>query len=267
MNLGGQTVVFDTFNTQQAAEDLKKCAEELTNNEVSWVINSHYHGDHIRGNQVFESSTIVSSDTTYSKIRDIQPSRIESQKQDMDGLRDTIRELETTVQKTYDKNLDLQVRFLKEMEASLPTLTLTLPTETFRDEYTFRGSERSATLYTKGGGHSPCDSFLYLPDDKVIFMGDLLFVTTHPSFFEDSDIDNWIHTLQDLITWNIQLAIPGHGPIGTKHELRTLIHYINNMKKTALQAENLQEFPMPHQYQDWALPQLFHRNLQLLHQT
>ncbi|WP_246199929.1 MBL fold metallo-hydrolase [Salirhabdus euzebyi] len=43
-------MVFDTFNTQQASEDLKMIAEKATNNQVTWVVNSHWHGDHIRGN-------------------------------------------------------------------------------------------------------------------------------------------------------------------------------------------------------------------------
>ncbi|MFD1205230.1 MBL fold metallo-hydrolase [Sporosarcina contaminans] len=117
----------------------------------------------------------------------------------MSGLKNYIRTLETEFQETNDEKVEVQISLLKEIKRSLPTLRLTLPTVTFQNMYTFEGSKRSATLMTKGGGHSPCDSFLYLPNDKVIFMGDLLFVKSHPSIFEDSDVDNWIQTLQELI--------------------------------------------------------------------
>jgi cyclase len=266
VDLGDQTVIFDTFNTQQAAEDLKKCAEKLTGRDVSWVINSHYHGDHIRGNQVFASCNIISTDTTYSKIKEIQPSRMESQKQDLQGLKNYINTLETTLQEKNDKKVEAQISFLKEIESSLPTLTLTLPTVTFQKEYTFKGSKRSATLYTKGGGHSPCDSFLYIAEDKVIFMGDLLFVNTHPSFFEESDIDNWTYTLQELLTWDIKVAIPGHGPAGTKNDLMTIIQYINDLKKAITQGGDLDQIKIPVRYQEWALPEIFQRNLKQLQQ-
>jgi cyclase len=266
VDLGDQTVIFDTFNTQQAAEDLKKCAEKLTGRDVSWVINSHYHGDHIRGNQVFASCNIISTDTTYSKIKEIQPSRMESQKQDLQGLKNYINTLETTLQGKNDKKVEAQISFLKEIESSLPTLTLTLPTVTFQKEYTFKGSKRSATLYTKGGGHSPCDSFLYIAEDKVIFMGDLLFVNTHPSFFEESDIDNWTYTLQELLTWDIKVAIPGHGPAGTKNDLMTIIQYINDLKKAITQGGDLDQIKIPVRYQEWALPEIFQRNLKQLQQ-
>ncbi|MCG7345492.1 MBL fold metallo-hydrolase [Sporosarcina sp. ACRSL] len=267
IDLGDQTIIFDTFNTQQAAADLKKCAEELTGHEVSWAINSHYHGDHIRGNQVFASCQILSSDTTYSNIKELQPTRIESQKDDMKGLAKYISTLETTLQETNDKKLEVQISFLKEIESSLPTLSLTLPTVTFQDMYTFKGSKRSAVLFTKGGGHTPCDAFLYMPDDQVIFMGDLLFVNTHPSIFEDSDVDNWINILQELLTWDINVAIPGHGPVGTKNDLLTIIRYMNNLKQTIAQGGDHDQIKIPEPYQGWALPELFQRNLKQLQQS
>jgi cyclase len=76
VDLGGKTLVFDTFNTQQAAEDLRKIAENITNQPVSWVINSHYHGDHIRGNQVFKDCNIVSTYTTLNQMKETHPERI-----------------------------------------------------------------------------------------------------------------------------------------------------------------------------------------------
>ncbi|WP_410982512.1 MBL fold metallo-hydrolase [Bacillus cereus] len=47
------------------------------------------------------------------------------------------------------------------------------------------GSKRTAKLITLGGGHSVCDTILYLPKEKVCFMGDLLFVKSHPTFLKN----------------------------------------------------------------------------------
>jgi len=54
VDLGDKVIVFDTFNTQQASEDLRLIAEKITNQSVTLVVNSHWHGDHIRGNQTFK---------------------------------------------------------------------------------------------------------------------------------------------------------------------------------------------------------------------
>jgi cyclase len=266
IDLGDKTVVFDTFNTQQAALELKKCAEEITNKPVSWVVNSHYHGDHIRGNQVFDSSILISSEVTYKKTRDIQPERINVQKQDIAGLENYIQTLQSEYNETKAQKTLTQIHFLQEILVSLPTLTLTLPSCTYLEAFTIHGTERTAQLFTRGAGHSPCDAFLYLPEDEIIFMGDLLFVQTHPSFFDESDLDNWMHTLQELSTWNIQTAIPGHGPLGTKSDFYQIIQYIKDVKRLAECEEEVDVINIPLLYKGWALKELFVKNLKQLKQ-
>ncbi|WP_010094036.1 MBL fold metallo-hydrolase [Ornithinibacillus scapharcae] len=96
VDLGDKTLVFDTFHTQQAAEDLREIAEHITNQSVSWVINSHFHGDHIRGNQVFRDCQIVSSHTTLEQMKEDHTERIAKQKADLDGLRNYIQSLENS---------------------------------------------------------------------------------------------------------------------------------------------------------------------------
>ncbi|GCE23698.1 MBL fold metallo-hydrolase [Dictyobacter kobayashii] len=69
VDLGGQTLVFDTFNTPQAAQNLRAIAEQITGHAVTYVVNSHHHSDHISGNQVFEGATIFATDTTFDLMR------------------------------------------------------------------------------------------------------------------------------------------------------------------------------------------------------
>src|SRR5690348_17354447 len=57
IDLGDRTLVFDTFLTPQAADDLRTAAERLSGRPVAFVINSHWHSDHIHGNQAFSPET------------------------------------------------------------------------------------------------------------------------------------------------------------------------------------------------------------------
>ena len=69
INLGEQIVVFDTFLTPQAAMDLRQSALEQFGRTPQIVINSHYHNDHIWGNQVFVNEVqIISSARTRDLI-------------------------------------------------------------------------------------------------------------------------------------------------------------------------------------------------------
>ena len=58
-DLGDRTVVFDPFMNIDAASDLKRAAKILTGRPVGIVLNSHFHNDHIRGNQLFDQSIII----------------------------------------------------------------------------------------------------------------------------------------------------------------------------------------------------------------
>src|ERR1700745_4299209 len=70
INLGNKTLVFDAFMNPDAAIELKQIAEQLTKHPVSFVVNSHYHDDHIRGNQVFVSgASIMSTEWTRNEMQ------------------------------------------------------------------------------------------------------------------------------------------------------------------------------------------------------
>jgi cyclase len=259
IDLGDKTVVFDTFNTQQAAEDLKNAAEQFTNRPVTWVVNSHWHGDHIRGNQVFTGSSIISSEKTYFMLKENTPSRIEKQKNDMDGLE---KYIQTLIDKD-DPALKGEISFLKELALSLPTLRLVLPQYTFQEQFTFHGSKRSAQLIKFGRAHSPCDSVLYIPDDGVIFMADLLFVNTHPPFFEEGDVGNWRQSLEKIMEMDFVTAVPGHGPVGTKDDLETIVQYMDKMAALA-GSENIEHIEVPAAYKEWNYTNYFYQNIKEL---
>jgi len=102
IDLGNSTLIFDTFNTQQAAEDLKVAAEELTGHSVQYVVNSHWHGDHVRGNQAFSSSIIISSTKTFDLISTIFPNRIQQQKEMLPQLDEELVSLKQKMETEED---------------------------------------------------------------------------------------------------------------------------------------------------------------------
>lgn len=267
IDLGGKTVIFDTFNTQQAAEDLRDIAENITKQPVSWVINSHWHGDHIRGNQVFKNRNILSSQTTLQKMKENHPQRIAKQKEDIQGLNNYIASLVEQNKGPNNIISDNKINFLREIARSLPTLELVLPQYTFNKELTIYGTKRTAILMALGGGHSYCDSILYIPEDEIIFMADLLFVETHPTFLPESNAIEWESILNNLMSFEIQKAIPGHGPVGTKEDISKLLNYIKELKLISNENINPDEVPIPAEYKDWASTELFSQNFKMLKES
>ncbi|MCA1054060.1 MBL fold metallo-hydrolase [Rossellomorea aquimaris] len=260
VQLGNAVLVFDTFNTQQASEDLKHVAEAVTNLPVKWVVNSHWHGDHIRGNQTFKGSTIISSENTFTTMQENHPSRIKKQRDDLQGLTDYIESL-SKKQEGVNTN---QITFLREIEKSLPTLELVLPNQTFKGELKFHGTNCHARLFTLGGGHSVCDAMMYIPEERVLFMGDLLFVDCHPTILEESNIYDWHAILIQVENLDIDTVIPGHGSVGTKDDLTKLIQYFEEILVIAKQDRELDELVIPHAYKAWTSSEFFLKNIKVL---
>ena len=61
IDLGDSTLVFDTFDMAIAGKELLNASQNLTGRPPSWVVNSHKHGDHWGGNQVFAGQAVIIS--------------------------------------------------------------------------------------------------------------------------------------------------------------------------------------------------------------
>ncbi|MCR8642584.1 MBL fold metallo-hydrolase [Paenibacillus sp. N1-5-1-14] len=274
IDLGESILVFDSFNTQQAAQELRDEIMKLTGKPITHLLNSHWHGDHIRGNQVFHDVTIVSSKQTAQLMQEIHPARIERQQSDLEGLRSYIQSLEIQIQVLEDKQQKLQmsnqISALKQLEISLPKLQLTLPTETFDSTWEIEGSKHRAVFQTLGGGHTASDSFLYIPDAKVIFIGDLVAVHNHMSIM-DGNVSNWIAILEQLQDWDIEYVIAGHGKPGGKdwiakaaQYLRDLDEAANVLKEQGVTPDQLGNVEVPEPYTNWDAGMVYTHNLKHL---
>ena len=75
---------------------------------------------------------------------------------------------------------------------------------------------------------------MYVPEEKILFSGDLLFVGYHP-YVGDADIQQWITALIQLQKLDIKKIVPGHGELCGKQEINTHITYLetfyNNLKE------------------------------------
>jgi cyclase len=272
VGLGDKTLVFDTFMTPQAAEDLRRAAEQLTGRPVSFVANSHWHDDHMRGNQAFEGTEIVATDRTGLLMATKAAASIER-------YREQAPEYVRYLEEQYERETDEQKRqemaygvaLGHEILESLKTLRFTPPTRTFTEKLAFRGAQRTAELLTYGGGHTESDAFLYLPDVRLLFAGDLVVIANHP-WMGHGDPDGWPGILERLEALEVATLVPGHGPVGTRADIapvREYIRYIMRLAEEYVQRgatpDEMAAAPIPAAYADLAEPDVFARNMRFLH--
>ena len=197
IDLGDRTIVFDTFMTPAAAKDLRQAAESFTGRLVHSVINSHYHNDHIWGNQVFSPDVdIISTSRTRELIVKEGPLEVQGFHE---SARPALKALEAQLKIETDEvkrnHLRSGIDYFRGILGTLPVLQIRLPNLTFTGNMTFEGTKRSATLITFEGGHCGSDTILHLPEDGIVFMADLLLlmgirtwqmvIQTKPSIFWD----------------------------------------------------------------------------------
>jgi glyoxylase-like metal-dependent hydrolase (beta-lactamase superfamily II) len=268
IDLGDASLVFDCFISPEAARDLKRAAEQLTSKPVKYVVNSHYHNDHVRGNQVFENALIISTEKTRRLVEKNEPEELEYEKSIIDKrIEETSRKLKEEGDSTAKEENIMWLGYYKAIKASFDDYKITLPNFTIDDSLTIYGIERKAVLFTMGKGHTESDLILWLPEDKVLFTGDLLFVQRHPWLGDGSAID-WINYLIDLSKLNAEYIIPGHGSVTHNKGIDSMIGYIQSINKIVDNAiksktseDELKLTSVPAEFKDWQFGNFFIPNV------
>jgi cyclase len=269
IDLGDTTLVVDTFNTIQAAEDLQAAAMYLTGNPVSYVVNTHWHSDHTSGNQVFTpQAQIISTSTTREIMATFGKNRLAQQLSNPEPIYQAIDDLEEKMQQETDEKLKKEMQWEnasdREYMKILPNLVYTLPTITFDQQMSIHGSDRTVQLITYGGGHTQSDAFVYLPEEKTAIMGDLVLSKHHPVMM-NANPQVWLHILNRVELLGVETIVPGHGEVCSMKELHEVKGYINDI--VALVAETVQskksidDILVPKAYQDWYFTTYFKANL------
>jgi glyoxylase-like metal-dependent hydrolase (beta-lactamase superfamily II) len=281
VDLGDMTLIYDSFMTPRAAQDLRAAAETLTGRPAAFVVNSHAHGDHWWGNQVFlPEATIIATYATRQLLA--ASDMIEQLQADPSPLESAIRENEELLQSESDerKRASLEARIAMDrctLEA-LPTLTPQLPQLTFADKVVFHGEQRTARLLSpEGGGHLAGDAILVLPAEGIAFLGDLGFFQGQPYMADPKgDLQAWVRILEKLEASDLDTFVPGHGPLGTKQDLALIRLYIITLEQLAQQvvagggsADDAAQLPLPAPFDTWKDPWgawAFDLNMRFLHE-
>ncbi|UOY93336.1 MBL fold metallo-hydrolase [Ectobacillus sp. JY-23] len=274
VNLGEETLIFDTFMLPQAAAELRAAAEELTGNTVKYVINSHYHGDHTNGNVTFKDTTIISTATTKNMM--IEALKGRSKEEVKAGLASYVKHLKERIAiETNECMWQALVYDLSDKQLlanSLDLLELTPPNILLEDKLVIEGSARQVEIYHYGGGHTASDTFMYVPDAKVLYSGDLVLVNTH-AWMGSGQPQEWLKILTKVESFSIDALIPGHGPVGSATDIQHMrsyltgmIEYVSNCKTSQHTLEDILQLPVPQQYEQLAGANVYEWNVQFLFQ-
>ncbi|MBN1285943.1 MAG: MBL fold metallo-hydrolase [Anaerolineae bacterium] len=219
IDIGGRTLVFDALNTPSGGADLCAAAEALTGRRPAVLINSHWHDDHYLGNQAFPAETPILCTTrtreliieSIDELLEEIPAYVEITEKELADLR---AKRESEQDAAARAALDTEIWLTEKFLAEAPNIAPRIPDQTFEKQVTFYGEQRRAELITFGRGHTDSDAILWLPDDGIVFAGDLLFCGRYP-WAGHSDPGAWLERFDDLDRLAPAVVVPGHGPLAT----------------------------------------------------
>jgi cyclase len=103
-----------------------------------------------------------------------------------------------------------------------------MPDITFSERLILHKGDREIhVLY--GGGHSPAASMVYLPEESLVFAGDVVFYGTHPTMTQ-AETREWLSALTSLRKMSVDTIVPGHGDLCTRDATHALSDYIRDMR-------------------------------------
>ena len=264
VDLGDRTLVFDSGLTPRAGRELRTAATTLTKRPPSHLVVSHYHNDHIRGSQVFAGAVEIGTTLTRELIATKGRTEL---KEDWENAASQAAQMKRLTRSKDESERKFGTFFLPYWQgilASLPEIKLRLPDVTFDKRLTFQGNKRVAQLLAFDNGHCESDCVLFLPRERIMFCGDLLFVKSHP-FLGHGDPVSLLSILDHLAGMNARVFVPGHGPLGQKKHVKELQSYIQTLSAQARRVmreggteEDTANLPVPDSYKDWILARLFY---------
>jgi len=178
-------IVVDTGFTDKIGQHLAKTIKTITSKPVSYIINTHHHGDHTLGNIAFPGVEVISS----AQCREA----LDSTAMEWIGVVENL-----TGMKFPDTR---------------PVLASKTYPEDSRTKVTLQGVKLE--LWVPQRSHTVGDLLVYLPKEKVLIAGDIVVHKESPQF-RDGFVKSWLGTLTAIQQTEFKLIIPGHGPLMNK---------------------------------------------------
>jgi cyclase len=217
-------VVVDTNISPASAREVIAALRRLTTKPVRYVVNTHWHDDHIAGNEVYREAfpgvEFVGHASTLEDLPTVGASNRKGSLTGGPGFVKQIRELMsqnksltggalTAEERTsYESDIRMAERYF----AEAPDFRIILPTLTVEKRLTLHRGARVIDIRHFGRGHSGADLVVHLPKENVVISGDLV-VWPVPLVGSTSFPSEYRASLEQMLALRPAVIVPGHGRV------------------------------------------------------
>jgi len=228
-------VLVDDGTTPAAAKAFLEDIKLITNKPIRAVVNTHFHYDHTDGNSVFPPDVqIIGHEYVRTAILSFNvldrepfktsqsarlPVQIASLRTQLAAANDAARKAELAKELAVAESLNEQ---LKEIKPTPPNVTYT-------SKMVLHEGGREIQLLFLGRGHTGGDTFVYLPQERIVCTGDMD-EGNRIAYMGDAFFDEWIASLDALKKLDFALVLPGHGrPFRDKGQITAFQGYLKDL--------------------------------------
>lgn len=202
----GESLLVDTlFDVPMTREMLAAMAPVTGAAPITTVVNTHANGDHWFGNELVADAQIIASAPTAAEMAGAGPEGlIWLQKQD-----GAIGAFASHIFEPFD----------------FGGVTPTPATRTFDRELALQVGGTRVQVFNLGPAHTGGDSVVWVPSERTLYAGDLLFIGGTPISWA-GPVSNWIRACQFMIDLEAEYIVPGHGPVTDDAGVRSVMDYL-----------------------------------------
>ena len=214
---GENTLLIDTLFDLALTEAMLRAMRDAVPAAVriDTLVNTHANGDHCYGNQLLGGARIVASERTAGEMAELPPAAM------------------AALVEQAPQMGELGAFFLHCFGAfDFAGIELALPEQTFVGELTLRVGDRRLELIEVGPAHTRGDTLVHAPVERILFSGDILFSHAHPIAWA-GPVSNWIAACDRILAMDLEVIVPGHGPLAGPDEVRELKAYFEYLYSEA----------------------------------
>ena len=229
--VGPEAVVVVDSQFKDLAPGIVDQIKSTTDKPIKYLLNTHHHGDHVGGNEVFRQFAVIVAHDNVRKRMLASPA-------------DILRDYPAMVEEAKKAGNDQRVRSLQEQiewAKKVKVEEIAAPVLTFDSEFRIHMGGETIQVWHTPPAHTDGDSVIYFEKAKVLHMGDLFF--NHVIPFIDVNgggsaagylvaIDKVVARVPPDVT-----VIPGHGEVTDLSGLKTFRKYIADLIDTARRAK------------------------------
>jgi glyoxylase-like metal-dependent hydrolase (beta-lactamase superfamily II) len=202
----GASLLVDTLFDLRLTRRMLEAMSSLTlPAPIAQVVNTHANGDHCFGNVLLTDAEIISSAATAEEMSDVPASLLA-------GLNNAPGEVGELFRSFFGA-------------FHFDGIEMRLPDRTFDGRIELDVGGRVVELIEVGPAHTKGDTLAHVPDARVVFTGDILFIGGTPIVWA-GPLSNWIAACDLMLGMDVDVVVPGHGPVTDKAGVAEVRDYL-----------------------------------------